>query len=278
MQRTLFENLKPMIETVFLFWFFFFGAAIGSFLNVVVYRLPLGKSLSYPPSHCPICSHPIRWYDNVPVVGWLHLGGKCRDCKSPISVRYPLIEGVCGVATALFTFLLFQYRIVPPDILATNLVTPTGLDEPLPPIESVFSLLTIYTVLFYTLLTAGLIEYDGHRVPVTLFVPLIIMVLGTPFLCGAVTILPVKEMLLGSTFAVIFSAVYIVPRKTQIGWILSLALIGAVLGPFPAIIVALATNAILVPVLFLAKKNNLSYLILTGTTFALIVALFFVSS
>jgi leader peptidase (prepilin peptidase) / N-methyltransferase len=73
-----------------------FGLLIGSFTNVVVARVPADKSVNYPPSACPKCDHRIRPYDNVPVVSWLLLGGKCRDCKEPISKRYPLVE--LGVA------------------------------------------------------------------------------------------------------------------------------------------------------------------------------------
>lgn len=73
------------------------GACIGSFLNVVVYRLPEGRSLVHPPSACPKCEHKLAWYDNVPVLGWLWLRGKCRYCKNPISPQYPIVEA----ATAL---------------------------------------------------------------------------------------------------------------------------------------------------------------------------------
>src|SRR5512146_1743482 len=68
------------------------GAAVGSFLNVVIYRLPAGLSLLHPPSRCPKCHTPLRPYDNVPVLGWLWLRGKCRYCRAPIAARYPLIE------------------------------------------------------------------------------------------------------------------------------------------------------------------------------------------
>lgn len=68
------------------------GAAIGSFLNVVIYRVPLGRSIASPPSACPHCGHGIAWYDNVPLISWLVLRGRCRNCSAPISVRYPLIE------------------------------------------------------------------------------------------------------------------------------------------------------------------------------------------
>ena len=77
------------------FWiilFFAYGAIVGSFLNVVVYRLPEGKSLVSPPSTCPKCNHRLAWYDNVPILGWLWLRGKCRYCKTNISVQYPIVE------------------------------------------------------------------------------------------------------------------------------------------------------------------------------------------
>lgn len=69
-----------------------FGAVVGSFLNVVIHRLPRGESLSFPPSHCPRCDTPIRPWDNVPVVSYLLLRGRCRGCAGPISWRYPLVE------------------------------------------------------------------------------------------------------------------------------------------------------------------------------------------
>lgn len=77
------------------------GLLIGSFLNVVVWRLPRGESLSHPASHCPVCDHPIRPYDNVPVVSWLVLRGRCRDCGTRISARYPLVELATGLLFGL---------------------------------------------------------------------------------------------------------------------------------------------------------------------------------
>lgn len=77
------------------------GLAIGSFLNVVVWRVPRGESVVSPPSACPRCGHAIRRRDNVPVLSWLVLRGRCRDCGEPISVRYPLVELATGVLFAL---------------------------------------------------------------------------------------------------------------------------------------------------------------------------------
>lgn len=77
------------------------GLALGSFLNVAIYRLPRHESLVRPGSHCPHCGAGIRWHDNIPVVSWLVLCGKCRDCRSRISLRYPLVEAITGVAFVL---------------------------------------------------------------------------------------------------------------------------------------------------------------------------------
>jgi leader peptidase (prepilin peptidase)/N-methyltransferase len=85
---------------------FVFGLCIGSFLNVCIYRLPAGKSIVRPSSACPACGAPIRWYDNLPILSYLILRAKCRGCKAPISIRYPFVELITGLA-ALMVFLRF---------------------------------------------------------------------------------------------------------------------------------------------------------------------------
>jgi len=84
----------------FLFWVFNFvlGTIVGSFLNVVIYRLPKGESVVYPASHCPVCNHPLKWYDMIPILSYIVLRGRCRYCGSKISVRYPIIEAITGLA------------------------------------------------------------------------------------------------------------------------------------------------------------------------------------
>ena len=82
-----------------------FGTIVGSFLNVCIARIPLGRSVIYPGSHCS-CGKPIGWYDNLPVISWFALRGKCRPCGQPFSFRYPLVEGLTGV---LFAFTWFSY-------------------------------------------------------------------------------------------------------------------------------------------------------------------------
>jgi len=80
------------MNPLFVFFAAIAGLLVGSFLNVVIHRVPLARSIVFPGSHCPQCGAPIRAFDNVPVVSWLILGGKCRACRGPISPRYPAIE------------------------------------------------------------------------------------------------------------------------------------------------------------------------------------------
>jgi len=84
-----------------------FGLLVGSFLNVLIYRIPLGKNFVNDRSHCPSCDKLIYWYENIPVISWLFLRGKCSKCKSPISYVYPLIE----LSTGLIAFSLFPEKI-----------------------------------------------------------------------------------------------------------------------------------------------------------------------
>ncbi|HXE98454.1 MAG TPA: prepilin peptidase [Dongiaceae bacterium] len=94
---------SPIIFPVFAF---VFGMVVGSFLNVCICRMPKDESIVSPPSHCPHCSYQIRWYDNIPLVSYLLLKGKCRGCGAHISLQYPLVELLNGVLTLLL-FLRF---------------------------------------------------------------------------------------------------------------------------------------------------------------------------
>jgi len=92
---------------------FALGAIIGSFLNVVIHRYPIEESIVFPPSRCPACRARIRWFDNVPILAWLWLRGRCRDCRQPISPRYPLVE----LANALFYLAIFLHTGPTPGFL-----------------------------------------------------------------------------------------------------------------------------------------------------------------
>ena len=91
---------------VFSSYSFLLGAFIASFLNVVIWRVPRGESIVRPPSHCPKCNAAIRWYQNIPILSWLALRGKCANCRAPISPRYILIETLGGI---LFLATFWKY-------------------------------------------------------------------------------------------------------------------------------------------------------------------------
>lgn len=118
------------------------GLVVGSFLNVVIWRVPRGESIAFPASHCPACAHPIRPRDNIPVLGWLTLRGRCRDCQAPISPRYPLVEAGTG---ALFA------------VIAARV----GLSWALP----------AYLYLGAVAVALALIDIDHHRLPNALVLP-----------------------------------------------------------------------------------------------------------
>ncbi|BAB73272.1 prepilin peptidase [Anabaena sp. FACHB-709] len=103
--------METLIVTLASVFVFALGASIGSFINVVVYRLPAGLSILWPPSRCPHCLNQLKAYDNVPVLGWIWLKGRCRFCKNPISIRYPVVEAVTGIIF-LCVFLIFKVSIL----------------------------------------------------------------------------------------------------------------------------------------------------------------------
>ncbi|HEX4132345.1 MAG TPA: prepilin peptidase [Pirellulales bacterium] len=131
---------------------FFIGASIGSFLNVVVYRVPAGMSIVRPGSRCPNCRTPIRSTDNLPIIGWLRLRGRCRSCGEPIARRYPLVE----LCTAVMFFVLAWLEWPAGGV---NLPGPS-LDE-----TQRYGMFAYHAALVCLLLVATLVEYDGHAVP-----------------------------------------------------------------------------------------------------------------
>ena len=168
-----------LLPAIYGTWLFVLGGAIGSFLNVVVYRVPRGMSLIRPGSHCPACNRPIRARDNLPVLGWLLLGGRCRDCKARISLRYPLVEAITGSAFVLVGLAdgFFQ-AMIPRDCLGDTIGSRPGLFA-MEPADAGF-LVAFHLVLLCTLLASGLIEYDGHRLPLGVAAPAIVAGAAAP--------------------------------------------------------------------------------------------------
>ncbi|WP_241961107.1 prepilin peptidase [Salinibacterium hongtaonis] len=134
------DLLTPLIVVVGVL-----GLLIGSFLNVVVYRLPLRESIVSPGSRCPKCGHPVRWWDNLPVVSWLLLRGRCRDCQASISLRYPAVELLTGALFAATAWWAFS----------TDAVDGVAV---LPFLVAVLYLAAISVAL-------GLIDLDTHTLP-----------------------------------------------------------------------------------------------------------------
>jgi leader peptidase (prepilin peptidase)/N-methyltransferase len=105
------------------------GAVVGSFLNVLIFRIPEGQSIVLPSSHCPKCGHAVRVYDNIPIISYLILRGKCRDCHEKISVQYPIVEAI----TAFMSLLLFlkfglSFKYLSSFIFTCALITITFID------------------------------------------------------------------------------------------------------------------------------------------------------
>lgn len=106
-----------------------FGLVVGSFLNVCIHRLPRGISIVFPPSSCPACGAAIRWYHNVPVLGWLALRGRCASCRAPISVRYPLVEAITGVVFVLHALVLgAEWILLPRLVFAAAMIVLFAID------------------------------------------------------------------------------------------------------------------------------------------------------
>ena len=150
-------------------WLLFVGASVGSFLNVVIYRLPRGINLVYPGSRCPSCLYPIRLRDNIPVLSWLLLGGKCRDCRAPISSRYFWVELL--VASAFLGLWLIEAKLTHLNLPSMHPVRRTLHAYNLPAFWCAYGL---HVVLFATILAGALIHADRFRTPRSLFLPILI--------------------------------------------------------------------------------------------------------
>ncbi|PZF57361.1 prepilin peptidase [Curtobacterium sp. MCSS17_008] len=137
------------------------GLAIGSFLNVVVHRVPAGLSVIAPASACPRCDHPIRRRDNVPVLSWVLLRARCRDCAAPISVRYPVVEAATAVLFVLVA-------LVAPQPLAA--ATATGALGRTVMLGALLYLMAVSVAL-------SLIDLDTHRLPNAIVLPAAVVLL-----------------------------------------------------------------------------------------------------
>jgi len=181
---------------------FILGAVIGSFLNVCIYRIPQHerlwdalRGLTHPPSHCPYCQTPIRIHDNIPILGWLLLRGRCRHCRHGISIRYPAIEFLNGLL-----FVLVYWFEIPPEI--TGAFTDSSLYTPLgpqgdwksawcSPMAVLHWRYLYHMVLVETLVVATFIDFDLRIIPDAVTVPAMIAGLVGGLILGHVYIVPV---------------------------------------------------------------------------------------
>jgi prepilin signal peptidase PulO-like enzyme (type II secretory pathway) len=168
------------------------GAAVGSFLNVVVYRVPMGGSILWPSSQCRVCHSPIRWFDNIPVLSWFILRGRCRDCGTAISPRYPLVEAL--TALLFLTVGLVEGRLGAPNLPSgwqemLQTVNQDGDRVPIAP-ESITSeamaryvaLSAYHLVMLCTLVAVMLIHWDRQVTPVRVLLPALVLGIGLPLL------------------------------------------------------------------------------------------------
>jgi leader peptidase (prepilin peptidase)/N-methyltransferase len=198
--------MDVFVQPLLTIYTFALGAVVGSFLNVLIYRLPREMSiLRTPPSSCPACSTPIRWYDNIPLLSWLVLRGRCRKCREPISIRYPLVELTAGLLAVA--------------ALARWGVSVTGFEV---------------LIFAWISLALGLIDFDYQILPNVLTYPSIVLGLVLSWLGGYTWWLDaLVGALVGALLPTLVIVVYKLWRGIEgMGWgdVKYLAAIGAVVG------------------------------------------------
>ena len=204
-----------------------FGAILGSFLNVVIWRLPRGESLVSPPSHCPSCGAPVKPYDNIPVVSWLVLRGRCRNCGAPISARYPLVEALTAALMAVVVIVHGPDRDVWLGFVFVLLLVPCAfidLDHRIIPDKITFPGAIVGLILVAVLHTDDLLEH---------------VIAGV------------------AAFAFLFAAWFVYPGGMGFGDVKLAGVMGIYLGRSvgPAMFVALLTGS-LVGVAIIARKGS----------------------
>ena len=180
-----------MTELFTTVWFFAFGASVGSFLNVVVYRTPRRESLVMRRSACPKCGAKIAGKDNLPLIGWIRLHGKCRNCELPISARYPLVEGTTGCL-----FLLFFFA----ELLSGGLNLPIRHPNHYAGVVwiifytkwDLIGLYLFHCLLLSTLFSWSLIRYDGQRIPSRSIVTALTMMLAPVIAWPGLLLVPMQ--------------------------------------------------------------------------------------
>jgi leader peptidase (prepilin peptidase) / N-methyltransferase len=203
-----------------------FGLVVGSFLNVVIHRLPLGESLVHPRSRCPSCGTQIAGYDNIPIVSWLVLRGRCRHCKAAISPRYPAVELLTAVAFAA-------------------VVLVGGLDDDL----------VLELPFVAALIALAGIDYDHKLLPNRIVYPLAVWGLVATILVDRDDL--VEHLVAGAgAFLFLFLAVLAYPRGMGMGDVKLAGAMGLYLGVsvIPALLIAFLSGSI-VGIVILAREG-----------------------
>ena len=233
-------------DTLAIVAFAWLGLAVGSFLNVCIHRVPLGKSVVSPPSRCPGCGYQLRWYDNIPVLSYALLRGRCRNCRAPISIRYPIVE-ILTMVVFLAHWWVFGWTV----LMAVRLV---------------FACMLI--VLFA-------IDLEHHLLPNVITLPGI----GLGLIANAVVPPGLWEAILGTLLGggvlwLIGEAYYRYARQEGMGGgdVKMLAMIGAFLG-WKLVLVTLVLSSVagsVIGLLVIAlRKGDMKYALPYGTFLAL---------
>ena len=165
---------------------FFLGASVGSFLNVVIYRVPHGRSLLRPPSNCPACKTRIRAWQNIPVLSWLILRGRCANCEVAISIRYPLVE----LAMGLLALALFHD-------LAGGWLTPERLQN-MDPMLDLMGPFALYLSFMGALVAIAFMDLDHFIVPDAITLPGMVLGVVAAFIAGRAIGITWTDALIGA--------------------------------------------------------------------------------
>ncbi len=253
---------------MFILWtvsFTALGLCIGSFLNVCIWRIPRGESIVLPPSHCPKCDKLISWYENIPLLSWLALRGRCSNCKNAISPRYFCVELLTGLMFLAVWFRVYSLRL-PANLTLTLLITYFIL--------VVFIVLTIF------------IDYDHHIIPNKITYPVVvfglILAIYAPafwkladgsrwmaFCFSCASILVAGGSL--AIFAIVGKKIF---KKDALGWgdVKYIAAVAAVLGPWAAfftLLIGSILGAVVGLTLVALKKSGLKSGIPFGPSLAI---------
>lgn len=226
-------QLYQLIEGGIAPFLFVFGALLGSFANVIIYRWPKNESIILPRSRCPSCQKFIRFYDNIPILSWILLKGKCRDCGAKISFRYPLVELVMGLV-----FVIIHHQV--------------GVS---------WSLLE-YLIMAFGLVTASFIDLEHFLLPDVITLPSLVIGLVGGFLNPERSFLDaLMGMLVGGGFLWSIAFIYQALRKEEGmggGDIKLLAWVGAVLGwkAIPFIIITASLVGSVFGLIIAGRKEN----------------------